>query len=97
MCLTSGDVALSTSGSVGRLIRGWICTLGNSSFVWTLSGKAEANGPSEGRSNAIQLLEARGRDAAAAPPLRDRSSELWVGDDDMDAILAGLFLMRIAA
>lgn len=47
--------------------------------------------------HAIELLKARLGDVAAMPSLRDRSPELWVGDDIVEGILAGLFLMRIAA
>lgn len=46
---------------------------------------------------AMELLEVRLSDMAAMPSLRDRSPQLWVGDDDVEGLLAGIFLLRIAA
>lgn len=46
--------------------------------------------------SAIRLLEQRVRHRGAQSP-RERSPELWVDDDDINALLGGLFLLRIAA
>lgn len=46
--------------------------------------------------SALRLLDERRRDRST-PSARERSPERWVDDDEVRAILAGLFLLRVAA